>query len=70
MKYNLLFALLLLILSYTSRAQIGFEDGYFINDSDEKVQCLIRNRDWKKNPTGFEYKLTTDSEVQTADIQL
>jgi hypothetical protein len=68
MKYNLLFALLLLILSYTSRAQIGFEDGYFINDSDEKVQCLIRNRDWKKNPTGFEYKLTKESKVQAADI--
>jgi hypothetical protein len=58
-----------LIIGYTSWAQIGFEDGYFINESDEKVQCLIRNRDWKKNPTGFEYKLTKDSEVQTAGLQ-
>jgi hypothetical protein len=30
---------------------------------------LIRNRDWKKNPTGFEYKLNTNSKVQTAGIQ-
>jgi hypothetical protein len=41
MKKHLLFAILFLILSIKSWAQIGFEDGYFINESDEKVQCLI-----------------------------
>jgi hypothetical protein len=68
-KYHLLFALLFLFFIIKSHAQIGFEEGYFINESEEKVQCLIRNRDWKKNPTGFEYKLTKDSKIQTADIQ-
>jgi hypothetical protein len=69
MKNHLYLITLLLFLNITSRAQIGFEDGYFINETDEKIQCLIRNRDWKKNPTGFEYKLTKDSRVQTAGIQ-
>jgi len=69
MKYHLLLAFLFLIISIKSHAQIEFEEGYFISESDVKVQCLIRNRDWKKNPTGFEYKLTKDSEVQTAGIQ-
>lgn len=44
-------------------AQISFEKGYFINNSGNKIECLIRNEDWKNNPEKFEYKLTTDGEV-------
>ncbi len=37
-------------------SQINFEKGYFINNSNEKVECYIRNKDWKNNPIEIEYK--------------
>lgn len=46
----------LLILCVTANAQISFEKGYFINNNNERIDCYIRNVDWKNNPTKFEYK--------------
>ena len=43
-------------------AQISFEKGYFINNANQKTNCLIKNQDWKDNPTEFEYKLDENSE--------
>ncbi len=57
---------LITILSFNCYSQISFEKGYYINDSDQKVECLIKNVDWKNNPTKFEYKLTEDSEKKIA----
>jgi hypothetical protein len=49
-------------------AQISFEQGYIIFDSGETVECLIKNLDWKNNPTEFEYKLSQDSNPQNASM--
>ncbi len=57
--------LITILLSFSSYAQINFEKGYFIKNSDEKIDCLIKNLDWKKNPTAFKYKLSEDGEVNT-----
>ena len=46
--------LLTTILSLNSYSQINFDKGYFINDSNQKVDCLIKNIDWKNNPTEIE----------------
>jgi hypothetical protein len=51
-----------------SYAQINFEKGYFINNSNEKIDCYIKNLDWKSNPTEFTYKTTIDGEKATAEI--
>jgi hypothetical protein len=67
MKRHLIF-LLLLLLSSKSFTQIAFENGYFINDADQKVNCLIKNVDWDCNPGNFEYKLSQDDSVKKADI--
>jgi hypothetical protein len=42
--------LLLLCLVFTANAytQIVFEKGYYINNANEKVECLIKNIDWRK----------------------
>src|SRR5690606_7267579 len=56
-------------LSIKSYAQITFEKGYFISNSDEKTDCFIKNVDWKNNPTEFEYKLTENSESKIASIR-
>ncbi|PKP36594.1 MAG: tRNA modification GTPase [Bacteroidetes bacterium HGW-Bacteroidetes-15] len=58
----------LLGLSISSFSQIIFEKGYFITDSNKKVDCLIKNVDWKNNPIEFEYKLAEDSLENKANI--
>ncbi len=67
MKKQLIF-LLFTILSFTSYAQITFEKGYYITNSGQKVECLIKNVDWKNNPTKFDYKTEEGSETKNATI--
>ena len=49
-------------------AQIGFTNAYFINNSGQTTQCLIKDMEWKSNPTFFEYKLSEETPVQIATI--
>jgi hypothetical protein len=69
MKKYLLVTLLIMFFSFKSWSQIDYESGYFIKEPDEKVQCLIRNVDWKNNPTEFRYRLSENDPVQVAGIQ-
>lgn len=59
---------LLILIAIQYYSQIVFEKGYFINESNQEIACLIKNKDWKNNPTQFEYKITQDSNIQKADI--
>jgi hypothetical protein len=52
-------AVLLLLIAFQSYGQITFEKGYFIDNNNQRVECLIKNSDWKNNPDEFEYKITT-----------
>ena len=65
-------ALILLIfhfcVSTSLVAQIDFKQAYFIDNSGEKIECLIKDVEWKSNPTSFEYKLSDDAKVQIAKI--
>ncbi|MFS4482994.1 tRNA modification GTPase [Hyunsoonleella sp. 2307UL5-6] len=58
---------LFLILGLNIFAQNTFLKGYYINNSNERIECLIKNLDWLSNPTEFEYKLSENSEkkIQT-----
>ena len=67
MKAKLSIAILLL-LTIESFSQISFEPGYFINNSNQRTDCLIKNQDWKNNPTELEYKITEKSEVENINI--
>lgn len=69
MKKQLLF-LLITVLSFNCYSQISFEKGYYIDNSNQKTNCLIKNIDWKNNPTEFEYKLSENSESKKASIKL
>jgi len=53
---------------FNSYSQINFEKGYFIDNAGKKTDCLIKNIDWKDNPTEFEYKLTDNSKVENNSI--
>lgn len=59
---------LLTIISFTANCQTSYKDGYFIDNANQKIDCLIKNLDWKNNPTEFDYKLQADSEVKKASI--
>ncbi|MBN1989063.1 MAG: hypothetical protein JW783_06705 [Bacteroidales bacterium] len=60
---------LLSIISINSYCQITFEKGYFINETDQKIECYIKNIDWKNNPTEFDYKFTLNETAKRGTIQ-
>jgi uncharacterized protein YifE (UPF0438 family) len=49
-------------------SQILFEKGYFIDNSNQKIECLIKNIDWNKNPKEFDYKEVSKEEIQKRSI--
>ncbi|WP_378174457.1 tRNA modification GTPase [Aquimarina sp. SS2-1] len=61
-------AIIVILYSLNSFGQITFDKGYFINNTNQKVDCFIRNIDWKNNPTEIEYKLTEDSEKKILSV--
>lgn len=69
MKKQILLLTTLTILCVNSFSQIIFESGYFINESNKKIDCLIKNIDWENNPRGFEYKLSENATAQSIGIQ-
>jgi len=67
MKSKLLLFIIFFI-SITTNAQIIFEKGYYINNNNQKTECLIKNLDWRKNPTDFKYKLSQNDLAKVATI--
>lgn len=61
--------ILLVLVCYSSFAQITFEKGYYINNNNQKVECIIKNVDWMNNPSSFEYRLSENSELKTLSIK-
>jgi hypothetical protein len=59
---------LLIFFSVSGVAQIRFEQGYFVDNNDQKTACLIRNTGWLNNPSEFKYKLTEQGELMTAEL--
>lgn len=68
MRKNLLL-FLTVIISINCFSQISYEKGYYIDNFDQKVNCLIKNMDWKNNPTYFEYKISVNTETKKANIK-
>lgn len=48
--------------------QIKFEKGYYISNDNQRVDVLVKNMDWKNNPTYFEYRKTEDAAIQKLTI--
>lgn len=64
-----LLLLFFVFLTLNSYSQIVFEKGYFIDNNNKKTECLIKNLDWRSNPTEFEYKLDEQDQAITTNIQ-
>jgi hypothetical protein len=65
---RILFAGLMSISCLIGYAQVKFDSGYFVANDGRKTICLIKNYDWKYNPTEFLYKQTENADVQKATI--
>lgn len=65
--YNILF-LFFLVVSNSLVAQITFKPSFYVDNSGTKIDCLIKDVDWKSNPTTFEFKLSENEIVQVAVI--
>jgi hypothetical protein len=61
--------ILIAISSLKSYSQIIFENGYFIDESNKRIECLIKNVDWRSNPTEFEYKFSDNESAKIANIK-
>jgi len=68
MKKQVLLIILTALLSFNCFAQISFEKGYYIDNTGTKIDCFIKNVDRRNNPTGFQYKLTENSDQKSLTI--
>lgn len=68
MKKNIILYLIIFI-SFNAFSQISFDKGYFINNTNQKVECLIKNSDWLDNPDSFEYKLSSDADTKIGTLK-
>ena len=57
-----------LIISVFSFAQNKFEKGYYLDDSGTRIDCFIKNYDWKYNPTSIEVKKTLEGNSNEVSI--
>ncbi|MEM1340491.1 MAG: outer membrane beta-barrel protein [Bacteroidota bacterium] len=62
MLHQLCVPLFVLLTSFTF-GQITFEPGYYLDNSGNRVEGLIRNVDWKDNPDAFSFKTNANSEA-------
>lgn len=69
MRKKILLFLTMKILHFYCFGQVLYEKGYYINNSDEKIECFIKNYDWNNNPTKISYRLTEESEKKILDVK-
>ena len=46
-----------------------FDKGYVIDNENQRVECLIKNKDWLNNPEKFSYKYPTSVEKKEATVE-
>lgn len=56
------------LLTFNAFAQIEFKKGYYIDNNDQKIECLINNTNWLISSTEFQFKTNENSEVKIISI--
>ncbi len=67
MKLRLLFATILFS-TINVFSQTNFVHGYLIKTNGTKVDCLIKNEDWKGSPATFIYKMDENGETNIGSL--
>ncbi len=65
---SILTFILIFLFSFSTIAQINFQNGYFVDNNDLKINCFIKDIDWKNNPVSIDYKESENSAIQTASL--
>lgn len=60
--------ILLLLTSHFLFAQITFKKGYVIDNQNKRIECLIKDNDWKNNPQAFNYQIHENSEILKGNL--
>ncbi len=60
---------MLTVISFNCYSQTKYENGYYINNNDEKIACFILNNDWLNNPTEISLKYSEDEQSETKTIE-
>lgn len=60
---------LFILITSLSFSQYKYENGYYIDNNDTKINCLIKNFDWKFNPNSISIKLNEDSETVVLKVE-
>ncbi len=68
MKKNLI-VIIVTFISINAYTQRIFEKGYFIDNTNKRTDCLIKDEAGKNNPNFIKYKLSDDGEVKKATIK-
>ncbi len=68
MKFKLLLIIALLS-GLNAFSQTNFVPGYIIKTNGAKVNCLIKNEDWKGSPETFDYKLEENGEIKIGTLK-
>ncbi|NIK92608.1 porin family protein [Mangrovimonas sp. CR14] len=63
------FYLLALLFSFSAIAQNQFIAGYFINESGNRTDCLIKDESYLKLPANLEYKSSENSDIQSVRME-
>lgn len=63
-----LFTAICLLLSVLGFSQGKFQQGYFIDNNDNRVDCFIKDLDKAATPEKFDYRLTESGEKLTGTI--
>lgn len=69
MKVSILLFFIAIVNFSVVYGQDAYQQGYFIKNNGEKINCLIKNMDWENNPTSFNYKLSESSPKETTTIE-
>lgn len=69
MKFKSTYLLIALLSISNLLAQNNFQEGYFIKNNGEKVNCLIKNEKWQINPIQFKYQVSEGDEIKKIGIK-
>ncbi|WP_442265050.1 hypothetical protein ACSIGC_11960 [Tenacibaculum sp. ZS6-P6] len=66
---KLFFACITLIClnAFKLTSQNTFKKGYFVTNSNKRVECLIKDEGWQNNPKSFKYKQNNTENISTSD---
>jgi len=59
---------ILLLFYISSSSQVRYDPGYFISNTGDTINCLIKNTDHNDNPSSFTYKKNENDKPQTLTV--